>query len=173
MPPRSLEEKKRPESSELLSLDETTIESLRTPELLTEDRLCNKEELDSLGLFSYAFCIICQEVIMPEAKQPVFCTSCQSAVYCQPCISTWQQRRRECCYCKQTRPGQFASVQTRAELSKVFELAKIRCKSYPNCMEVLPLSEIERHEKISCKYRPCRQCQRSLKAETVSMQAHL
>jgi len=73
----------------LLSLEETTNDSLRTPDLVTEDRICNKEELDSLGLFSYAFCIICQEVIMPESKAPVYCTLCQSAVYCKKCITQW------------------------------------------------------------------------------------
>lgn len=74
----NLEEVKRAEteSSELLSLEETTIDSLRTPDLVTEDRICNKEELDSLALFSYAFCIICQEVIMPETKAPVYCSLC-------------------------------------------------------------------------------------------------
>ena len=93
------------ESNQLLSLEETTMESLRTPDLVTEDRICNKQELDSLGLFSYAFCIICQEVIMPESKVPVVCSLCQSAVYCKGCIAKWQSRRRECCYCKQTKPG--------------------------------------------------------------------
>ena len=43
----------------LLSLAETTIDGLRTPDLVTEDRICNKEELDGLNIFSYAFCIIC------------------------------------------------------------------------------------------------------------------
>ena len=64
------------ERSELLTLGETTMDSLRTPDLMTEDRICNREELDTLGLFSYAFCVICQEVIMPEAKVPVFCVMC-------------------------------------------------------------------------------------------------
>lgn len=54
--------------SELLSLEETTYSPLRQPELQLEDRIVNKEELDSLSLFSYAFCIICQEVIMPEQR---------------------------------------------------------------------------------------------------------
>ena len=99
LPTENLEEVKSA-GSQLLSLSETTIDSLRTPDLVTEDRICNKEELDSLGLFSYAFCIICQEVIMPESKTPVYCTLCQSAVYCKSCITKWQQRRRECCYCK-------------------------------------------------------------------------
>ena len=159
--------------SKLLSLEETTSDSLRTPDLVTEDRICNKEELDSLGLFSYAFCIICQEVIMPESKTPVYCTLCQSAVYCKKCITQWQTRRRECCYCKQTGVGQFASALSRPEFSKVFELTKIRCINYPNCLDIYPLSEIERHEKISCQVKPCSQCQRSLKVGAVSMQAHL
>jgi len=64
-------------------------------------------------------------------------------------------------------------VQSRPEFAKVFELAKIRCKRYPNCLEVHPLSEIEHHEKIGCKNLPCKQCNRNLKKGTVSMQAHL
>ena len=49
----------------------------------------------------------------------------------------------------------------------------MRCKRYPNCKEVLPISQIERHEKISCKFLPCRQCGMNLKEGKVSMQAHL
>ena len=131
----------------MLSLGETT-EELRTPNLVTEDRICNKEELDSLSLFSYAFCIICQEVIMPQAKVPVYCTLCQSAVYCKACIMAWQQRRRECCYCKQYKAGQFAHALNRPEIAKVYELTKLRCINYPKCEETLPLTEIEKHEKI-------------------------
>ena len=62
--------------NQLLTLGETMMDSLRSPILMTEDRICNREELDSLGLFSFVFCIICQEVIMPEAKVPVYCTMC-------------------------------------------------------------------------------------------------
>mmetsp|Transcript_4129 Transcript_4129/g.5090 ORF Transcript_4129/g.5090 Transcript_4129/m.5090 type:complete len:121 (+) Transcript_4129:463-825(+) len=111
---------------------------------------------------------------MPEKQEPVYCTMCQSAVYCRICISKWNERRRECCYCKQTKPrGQFMPVMKKPEFAKVFEMAKIRCKRYPNCMEVLSLSKIEEHEKISCKFLPCRQCNRNLKTNKVSMQAHL
>lgn len=159
--------------SQLLTLEETTIDSLRTPELVTEDRICNMQELESLGLFSYAFCVICQEVIMPEAKVPLLCSLCQSATYCKGCITEWQKRRRECCYCKQTKPGQFVNALSRPEMLKVFQLAKLRCQNYPNCQEVHPLETIERHEKLHCKVRPCRQCNRGLKVNTVSMQAHL
>ena len=75
--------------NQLLTLDETTVDSLRTPDLMTEDRICNRAELDSLGLFSFIFCVICQEVILPEAKTPVICTMCKSAVYCKQCITQW------------------------------------------------------------------------------------
>ena len=64
----NLEEVKEvePASSELLSLEETTIEALHVQNLDTEDRICNKEELDNLELYNQAFCIICREVIMPN-----------------------------------------------------------------------------------------------------------
>ena len=59
------------------------------------------------------------------------------------------------------------------KFAKAFEMAKIRCKNYPNCLEVLPLADIERHEKISCKYQACKQCNLSLKQGAISMHAHL
>ena len=62
---------------------------------------------------------------------------------------------------------------TMPKFAKAFEVAKIRCKNYPNCLDIVPLAEIERHEKILCKYQACKQCNRSLKQGTVSMQAHL
>ena len=49
-----------PDDSQLLSLDETTVESLRTPELMTDDRICNREHLKSLGLYELIICVICQ-----------------------------------------------------------------------------------------------------------------
>ena len=166
-------EESKEQVSQLLTLDETTTDLMRTPDLVTEDRICNKEELDSLNLFTYAFCVICQEVIMPEAKIPVYCSLCKSAVYCKPCIQKWQARRRECCYCKQTKQGQFMLCKNKPEFAKVFDLAMIRCSSYPNCLEILPLSQIEKHEKIDCIYRPCHQCERNLLVNKISMQAHL
>ena len=76
------------EEPSLPSLMDTTIDSMEGREgMITEDRLVNKAELDTLGLFSYAFCVICQELIMPQAKQPVICNICQTAVYCKPCIT--------------------------------------------------------------------------------------
>lgn len=90
--------------SQLLSLDETTLDSLRTPELMTEDRICNRAELDSHNLFQLIFCVICQEVVLPQAKTPVFCVMCKSAVYCKQCITQWQTRSKQCCYCKQSKP---------------------------------------------------------------------
>ena len=113
---------------------------------------------------------------MPEQKQPVYCCLCQSAVYCHGCISRWQERSRGCCYCKQAkaRGAQFLPISHRPELSKVFDLTKVRCKRYPNCMEIHPLSKIEKHEKISCKKAPCRQCGMTLKeGGKISMQAHI
>ena len=74
----------------LIKVDETTDDDcLRTPKSVIEDRLCNKAELDSLNLFSFAFCVICQEVIMPHSKTPVYCTLCKNAVYCKGCIAKW------------------------------------------------------------------------------------
>ena len=60
----------------LPSLDETTGNALRQCVQVTEDRLCNREELDKLNLFSYAFCLICQQVIMPQEMKPVYCNLC-------------------------------------------------------------------------------------------------
>ena len=75
------------EELSLPSLMDTTIDSNDGSDgMVTEDRLVNKAELDKLGLFSYAFCVICQELIMPQAKKPVICSICQTAVYCKPCI---------------------------------------------------------------------------------------
>ena len=58
-------------------------------------------------------------------------------------------------------------------MAKVFELAKIYCKNFPNCIEVRPLSQIEKHEEEECEFRACRKCNRGLKKGTLSMQAHL
>ena len=84
------------ESSEpsILSLEDTTFDISQNSgyddgTLNLESRLQNRAELDKLGLFSYAFCVICQEVIMPKDKAPVFCNICQTAVYCKPCIQQW------------------------------------------------------------------------------------
>jgi hypothetical protein len=55
-------------------------------ELTIEDRIVNLSELRERELFSYIFCIICQEVPMPEAKKPVYCLGCGSAVFCKNCI---------------------------------------------------------------------------------------
>ena len=111
---------------------------------------------------------------MPQAKQPVICNICQTAVYCKPCITQWQQRSRGCCNCKQSKSGQFIAIQENStEVAKVFELARTKCKFFPNCTEKLPLNQIEKHEAEECEYRPCRKCNRGLKKDTVSMQAHL
>ena len=60
-----------------------------------------------------------------------------------------------------------------SEVAKVYEVAKIHCKNFPHCTEVLPLSQIEKHEAQECEFQPCRKCNRSLKKGTISMQAHL
>jgi len=55
-------------------------------------------------------------------------------------------------------------------------MTKIRCKRYPMCDDIHPLSEVENHEKNDCKYLPCKQCGRNLKTDIetkISMQAHL
>lgn len=62
---------------------------------------------------------------------------------------------------------------SRPEYAKAFEVAQIRCQNYPNCLEVLSLAKIEEHEKIECKFRVCKQCNRCLKQDIISMQAHL
>ena len=141
---------------------------------MTEDRISNREHLKSLGLYEMIICVICQQVIMPKNDVPVYCTMCQNAVYCKSCIIQWQQRRRECCKCKQTKnQGQFHTSMDSPKFALAFKEAKIRCKNYPNCLEVVPLASIEKHEKLQCKFQPCKQCGRTLKHEKISMEAHL
>ena len=72
-----------------LTLANTTFDLLETPELAIEDRITNREEMDSLGLLSHITCIICQDVILPKSKIPVFCIICNNAVYCRSCIMRW------------------------------------------------------------------------------------
>ena len=71
------------------TLANTTFDLLETPELAIEDRITNREEMDSLGLLSHITCIICQDVILPKSKIPVYCAICLNAVYCRSCIMRW------------------------------------------------------------------------------------
>jgi len=58
--------------------------------LTTEERIVNLAEIKTLELHSFAFCVICQELIMPKEANPVYCSGCQTAVYCQCCIVKWR-----------------------------------------------------------------------------------
>ena len=71
-------------ASLLLSLEETTFlpaKNQPTP-LHVEDRIYNKAQMVKSELFDYVFCGICYDLMLPEARKPVFCTLCKSAVYC-------------------------------------------------------------------------------------------
>ena len=85
---------------------------------------------------------------MPVDKEPVYCSLCQSAVYCLPCVEKWQKTKEinQCCYCKQSGEDMFKSVKSNTEIANVFELAQLRCSNYPNCMQIMSLNLIEEHE---------------------------
>ena len=72
-----------------LTLTNTTFDLLETPELAIEDRITNREEMNNLGLLSHITCIICQDVILPKSRIPVYCIICNNAVYCKSCIMRW------------------------------------------------------------------------------------
>ena len=82
----------------LKSYSETTVTREETKVQATEDRIVNILALDKLK--SFAFCTICQEMIMPAEKKPVICIACNNAVYCSPCIDQWKKSkggRAGCC----------------------------------------------------------------------------
>ena len=114
-----------------------------------------------LELFDYVFCGICYELMLPEARKPVFCTLCKSAVYCQPCIEQAVRRVIECPYCRQRKldgPIQFAQIRGAPTFKGLTALKKllIQCKNYPYCQEILPMDEIESHELLTCRHMECK-----------------
>ena len=105
---------------------------------------------------------------MPEAKKPVYCGGCRSAVFCMNCIRQWCQRQNNCPYCKRDRVA-FYPCNKNPQMREVFETTIIACQ-YPKCDQLLSLATIELHEQIHCKLRPCSLCTQSLNA--VSLQVH-
>ena len=72
-------------NDDIMTLDRCTVADTDTDNDVTESRIVNIDELKEMGVFSFTFCVICQNVATPSRK-PVNCRACQSAVFCQECI---------------------------------------------------------------------------------------
>ena len=96
-----------------------------------EDRIINRKELESLGVLSFTFCVICQNISTP-VRVPVVCSGCESAVFCQQCIKQWLVRSRECPYCKQ-QGTRFEECLLKTQFRKVYEIAKVKCSNSDEC----------------------------------------
>ena len=91
--------KKIGKGDSILSFEQSTVE-VENDEDFIEDRIINRKELEDLGVLSFTFCVICQQV-STLSRKPVYCGSCESAVFCQACIKQWLKRSKDCPYCKQ------------------------------------------------------------------------
>ena len=64
-----------------LSFEQSTTVVESNEEEYMEDRIINKKELEDLGVLSFTFCVICQNVSTPS-RVPVVCNGCDSAIFC-------------------------------------------------------------------------------------------
>lgn len=138
-------------------------------ELTIEDRIVNLQELQEQEQFTTIFCMICQEVAMPEARKPVWCNSCGTAVFCESCIKQWRKRQDSCPQCRQIRPSTLP-VTCNPKINEVFETTLIACK-FGKCSQIHTLTTLEVHEEIYCNQKPCPLCKAQIEPK-LSLQAH-
>lgn len=141
---------------------ESQLEKAPPKVLADENRLLNLEELQSLGLKSYAFCVICQELVLPQERSPFFCPSCQSVVFCDPCIKKWKKEKNTCPNCRvivDRRTTAFQSCLSKKDFTQVYEMLRLKCRYTEfGCQTEANLMQIEDHEAGPCLHKPCPEC---------------